>query len=230
MSLLQQNYQNVSLEIQRVCRRVGRDPRTVRVIAVTKYVDIPTAEEALDLGIEHLGESRVQEAMRKWDQLGERGTWHFIGHLQRNKVKEVLARFQYIHSLDRFSLAEEIQKRAERVNKVIPCFVQINVAQEEQKHGLLRSEVEDFVRQVSTFSHLKLVGLMTMAPYTEEAEETRPVFQELKRIQRQIQKWDLTAAPVPHLSMGMSRDYQVAIEEGATWIRLGSTLVGRTQE
>lgn len=208
------------------CRNSSRSPEEVKVIAVTKYVDIPRMEEALDTGLEHIGESKAQDALPKWEKLGHKGTWHFIGHLQSNKVKDVLNKFTYIHSLDRLSLAKEIEKRAGDFDIIVPCFVQVNVAGEETKYGLAPEKVEGFIRDLTIFSHIKVVGLMTMAPYEANPLETRPIFKRLKEIQLQLQKNAWAHAPLTELSMGMSNDYQIAIEEGATFIRLGSTLVG----
>lgn len=216
----------VKKNIDLACQNSSRSPDEVKVIAVTKYVDLRRMEEALDIGLEHIGESKVQDALPKWAQLGHRGTWHFIGHLQSNKVKDVINKFTYIHSLDRLSLAKEIEKRARGIDIVVPCFIQVNVAGEETKYGLAPEKVEEFIEKLTSFSHIKIVGLMTMAPHEKNSQETRPIFKRLKEMQIQLQANAWEHAPLTELSMGMSNDYQVAIEEGATFIRLGSTLVG----
>jgi pyridoxal phosphate enzyme (YggS family) len=220
------NWQVVQKNIDQACRNSSRSPEEINVIAVTKYVDLQRMEEALNTGLEHLGESKAQDASTKWEKLGHRGIWHFIGHLQSNKAKDIIGKFTYIHSLDRLSLANEIEKRAKDLDVIIPCFIQVNVSGEETKHGLSPDKVEEFIRQTARFSHIMMVGLMTMAPFSEDPEETRPVFRRLKEIQLELQAMALTHAPLTELSMGMSNDYQVAIEEGATFIRLGTTLVG----
>ncbi|GAB7387647.1 YggS family pyridoxal phosphate-dependent enzyme [Bacillaceae bacterium] len=222
-----ERYAEVRRRIEEACKRSGRDPGDVRVIAVTKYVGLETTKEVLDSGIEHVGENRVQEALPKWERLGHRGVWHFIGHLQRNKVKDVVGKFAYIHSLDRLSLAEEIEKRAKRLGIVCKCFVQVNVSGEQSKYGLPPEEVVPFVRRVSEMEAIEVVGLMTMAPFVEDPQETRDVFRGLKALQREVQALSLPRVPAPHLSMGMSNDFEVAVEEGATFVRLGSILVGK---
>ena len=204
--------------------RSGRDPKEVNVVAVTKYSDLDTTRQVLDLGLMEIGESRAQEAVPKYKALGDRGTWHFIGHLQRNKVKDVVGRFTYIHSLDRFSLAQEINRRAELAGCTMRCFLQVNVAGEATKFGLAPEEVANFAQEVAQFPHIHLEGLMTMAPRVENSEEEWPIFRELSRLRQEIQKEK--GLTLPHLSMGMSRDYVIAVEEGATWFRLGSVLVG----
>jgi pyridoxal phosphate enzyme (YggS family) len=220
------NWRIVQENIAHACKNSSRHPEEVNVIAVTKYVDQQRMEEAFDSGLTHVGESKAQDAAKKWEQLGDRGIWHFIGHLQSNKVREILGKFTYIHSLDRLSLAKEIEKRASYLNIVVPCFIQANVSGEDTKHGLPPEKVEEFIEQLARFPHIKAIGLMTMAPYYEDPEETRPVFRHLKEMQLRLQEKEWSHAPLTELSMGMSNDYQVAVEEGATFIRLGTTLVG----
>lgn len=223
------NKERVQAKINAACARSGRDPHEVQLVAVTKYVGIETTRAILDLDVEHIGESRVQEALPKINELGSRGTWHFIGHLQTNKVRQVLGRFTYIHSLDRHSLAKEISKRAQRQEMTVNCFLQVNVSGEKSKFGLAPKEVAEFAREVAHMPGLRIVGLMTMAPFVDNAEEVRPVFRELRTLRDHLYELELpqVEAGSLDLSMGMSNDYEVAIEEGATIVRLGSTLVGR---
>lgn len=221
------NIERVKATIADACRKSGRRPEDVRLIAVTKYVGIDTTRAVLDLGIEHIGENRVQEAVPKYDKLGSRGTWHFIGHLQSNKVKNVLGRFTYIHSLDRHSLAKEIQKRAAKRAMTVNCLLQVNVSGEKSKFGLAPSELVEFAKEVAEMSNIRIVGLMTMAPFVDNPEEVRPVFRELRSLRDQLYRLELPRVGKLELSMGMSNDYTVAIEEGATMVRLGSVLVGR---
>ncbi|MDR6224785.1 YggS family pyridoxal phosphate-dependent enzyme [Desmospora profundinema] len=227
METIRHQRDEVERRIREACSRSGRNPRDVNIIAVTKYVDLERTGAALDAGLIHIGESRAQEAVPKWEALGDRGTWHFIGHLQRNKVKQVVGKFQYLHSLDRFSLAEEVNKRAEEAGKPLHCFIQVNVSGEGSKRGVSPEELTEFARETAQLPFIRIEGLMTMAPYTEDPEETRPVFRGLKRLQQQLRTLDNPRLDVPHLSMGMSRDYSIAVEEGATFLRLGSVLVGR---
>lgn len=221
------NYDQVKANIVEACRKSGRRPEDVQLIAVTKYVGLETTRAVLDIGIEHIGENRVQEAVPKHEQLGERGTWHFIGHLQSNKVKNVLGRFTYIHSLDRYSLAKEINKRAKQRDMAVKCLLQVNVAGEESKSGLAPGELMEFAREVVEMPHLRIVGLMTMAPFVDNPEEVRPVFRELRSLRDRLYALELPLVGELELSMGMSNDYTVAVEEGATMVRLGSVLVGR---
>ncbi len=217
------NMEMVQQKIEQSCHRVGRNSNEIKVIATTKYVDTIRTMEALDAGIEHIGESRVDDALSKWNQLGGRGLWHFIGTLQSRKVKEIINIYDYFHSLDRLSLAKEIQKRAE---KPVQCFVQVNVSGEQTKQGISPDEVIPFIKELAQFSMIRVVGLMTMAPHLANPEETRTYFRQLKLLQQKVQAQNIHYAPCNDLSMGMSNDFQVAIEEGATFIRLGTSLVG----
>lgn len=224
MNTIEHNYEQVQDKIRKACVRSGRDPREVQVVAVTKYVNLATTKETLDAGILHLGESKVQDAIPKWKELGDRGTWHFIGHLQRKKSKEVVGRFRYLHSLDRLSLADELERRLEAVGAELNAFIQVNISGEETKYGISPKELEDFAQAMSKYKFIKPIGLMTMAPHTENQSLIREVFQELK--QRQIQLQNTVLPTLSELSMGMSQDYEIAVEEGATFVRLGSTLTG----
>jgi PLP dependent protein len=222
---VKENFQKVSRNITSACDTVKRDHQDVNIIAVTKYVSLQTAEEALEAGINHLGESRVEGFLSKYEALKDRATFHFIGSLQSRKVKDVINHVDFLHSLERLSLAKEIQKRA---NKKVRCFVQVNVSGEESKSGLSVEEVEKFILQLETYTSIEVVGLMTMAPQTEDKELIRSVFKKLRILQQSVQALNLPFAPCKHLSMGMSNDYEIAIEEGATFVRIGSALVGNT--
>jgi pyridoxal phosphate enzyme (YggS family) len=221
-----ENWVKVQENIQAACNKSGRSIDEVTVVAVTKYVDIKKIEEAFQAGLKHVGESKAQDAVGKWDELGGKGTWHYIGHLQSNKVKDVIGRFHYIHSLDRLSLAKEIEKKAKATDTTVKCFIQVNISGESTKHGLAPEEVEGFIDDLTPYSHIKIVGLMTMAPYSQNPEDTRIIFQGLKQLQQKLQLVEWEHAPLTELSMGMSNDYVIAIEEGATFIRLGTILVG----
>lgn len=226
MQDMKQSLMEVNERIQAACKRSNRDPKEINIVAVTKYVSLQTTEKALNEGIIHVGESKVQDALPKMEKLGHQGIWHFIGHLQTNKVKDVIGRFPYIHSLDRESLANEIEKRGEQKGVVTQCFLQVNVSGEESKYGLNPNQVLEFVRKTSKMRYIKLCGLMTMAPYEMIPEDTRPVFRQLRLIRDEINRMEIPNVYIEHLSMGMSNDFEVAIEEGATFIRLGSILVG----
>jgi pyridoxal phosphate enzyme (YggS family) len=223
---VQQNLQRIKQQIAAACEQSARRPEEVNIIAVTKYVGIDRMKEALVAGIEHLGENKAQDMITKYEAIGAGPTWHFIGHLQSNKVKDVIGRFDYIHSLDRPSLAKEIEKRAARQEQRVSCFVQVNVSGEDTKHGIAPEEAEDFIAFLSDLTHIRVVGLMTMAPFVDQPEETRSVFRALKELQLRLQKKAWSHASLRELSMGMSNDFPIAVEEGATFIRVGSALVG----
>ncbi|NIK10709.1 YggS family pyridoxal phosphate-dependent enzyme [Alkalibacillus almallahensis] len=221
---VKQNFETIKQDIVDTCQRVDRDPDEVTTIAVTKYVSIERANEAINAGITELGENRSEEFLNKYDAIGQAANWHFIGTLQSRKVKDVIGNVTTIHSLDRISLAKEINKRA---NQTIPCFVQINTSGEDSKHGLDPSEVITFIEELSQYSNIKVIGLMTMAPLVEDETMIRQSFRSLKELRDDIQQLNLSFAPCQHLSMGMSHDFKIAIEEGATHIRIGSRLVGQ---
>jgi PLP dependent protein len=224
LSSIEENLQNIQHMIRTACEKAGRFS-DVEIVAVTKYVSLETTRRALEAGIHHIGESKSHDALAKWEALGPKAAWHFIGHLQTNKVRDIIGKYAYVHSLDRYSLAAELSKRGSAAGAVTKCFIQVNISGEETKHGLKPDQVQDFIRQIKDLPSIEIIGLMTMAPYVENPEETRPVFRGLRQLR------DMLCAlfpelSLPHLSMGMSNDYQIAVEEGATFIRLGSTLVG----
>lgn len=223
---MQDRLKLIEKEIELSCKKGFRNSESVNIIAVTKYVSLETTQKALDYGLIHIGENRAEGAVEKWNALHERGIWHFIGSLQTRKVKQIIGKYEYLHSLDRLSLAEEVDKRLQP-GEVMKCFVQVNVSGEESKAGVSPEDVNSFVKQLSQYKGIQVVGLMTMAPYVEDPELTRPIFKKLKELKDEVHALQLEHAPCTELSMGMSNDYKVAIEEGATFIRLGSALVGR---
>jgi pyridoxal phosphate enzyme (YggS family) len=224
---LTQHIQFVEDKVTNACLRANRDRKEVQIIAVTKYVSLDTTGEVIRLGMKHIGENRWQDVQPKWEAFHDRAEWHFIGHLQTNKVKDVLGKFAYIHSLDRLSLASEIEKKASALDLTVSCFIQLNVSGEETKYGLPPEELASFIEKLRMMPHIRVVGLMTMAPYEAEPESTRPVFRELRRLRDELNREKVLGYEIPHLSMGMSNDFEVAIEEGATWVRLGTVLVGK---
>lgn len=223
---------DVQRRIHEACARSGRRMEDVKIIAVTKYAGEESAREALRAGLVHLGENRWQEAEPKWRALQDENpqpVWHFIGSLQTNKVKYVIGRFAFIHSLDRLSLAEAIDKRAERLGIRVPCFIQVNVSGEATKQGIAPEELIAFARAAADFRGIIVEGLMTMAPHVDDPEETRPVFRTLRSLRDELNAAAVLPAEVKELSMGMSNDFEVAVEEGATWLRLGTVLMGREE-
>jgi PLP dependent protein len=215
--------EQVRQQIEESCRKAGRNPEEVTVIAVTKYVSTDRAVEALEAGITNLGENRDEGLLEKWQVLADKPVWHFIGTLQSRKVKNIIDKVEYIHSLDRLSLAEEINKRAGHVTN---CLIQVNVSGEESKHGVAPDKVIDFIESLRYYQNIRVAGLMTMAPLTDDEELLRNCFRGLKKLRDQIQSLQYEFAPCTELSMGMSNDFAIAIEEGATMVRIGTALVG----
>ena len=222
MNKITENLAKIQQEINKA-KQKSLYNQEVQIIAVTKSVSNERTVEAFEADIIHLGENRPEGLMQKVEVLGQKPIWHYIGTLQTRKVKQVLPFVDYIHSLDRLSLAEEINKRAENV---IKCFVQVNVAKEDSKHGLAMEEVIAFIEQLKVYPNIQVVGLMTMAPFTEDENVLRHTFKQLKQLQLEIQHKNEVHAPCTELSMGMSNDYTIAIEEGATFVRIGTALVG----
>lgn len=220
---IKENLTVVLENIEKACKKTNRNQNEITIVAVTKYVSNESAQEVIDAGIKHLGENRDNHFLEKHEAIGEEAIWHFIGTLQTRKVKNIIDKVDYIHSLDRLSLAKEINKRT---NKQIKCFIQVNVAEEESKHGLSVEEVIPFIEQLQSFEKIKVIGLMTMAPHTGDEQLIRSVFRTLKSLRDKVKSMNFPYAPCEHLSMGMSNDYTIAVEEGATFIRLGNTLVG----
>lgn len=217
------NLQAIKAEIRQACEKSNRNPEDITVIGVTKYVTIERTEEAIAAGIKNLGENRSQGFIEKYEHFHDKVNWHFIGTLQTRKVRDIVDKVTAIHSLDRMSLAKEIEKRA---SKPIDCFLQVNVSGEDSKHGLHPDEVIPFINELNDFSKINIVGLMTMAPHADDEQLLRNVFKNLARLRDSVRDSNLKNAPCSYLSMGMSNDYRIAIEEGATHIRIGSKLVG----
>ena len=218
------NITQVRRKIATAAARRGEEPGNITVVGVSKNVPVKRMNAAIRAGITDIGENRVQEALKKYFDV-EPVSWHFIGHLQRNKVKDVLTRFDLIHSLDRISLAKEIQKRAARLEMVVPCLVQVNVAGEESKFGISPAELKVFLQQIVSFPNIKVCGLITIAPYCTDAEKVRPIF---RRLREMFEDEDYPAGvSMQFLSMGMSGDFEVAVEEGANMVRIGTAIFGR---
>lgn len=220
MKVIKPVFENIQQELNTI--RTG-----INIIAVTKQVSIERTEEAVAAGIQHLGENRPEGLLRKREAINADVAWHFIGNLQTRKVKEVINEIDFLHSLDRMSLAKEIQKRAERP---VQCFVQVNVSQEETKSGILPEETVDFIKSLAAFDKIHVVGLMTMAPNTPDETVIRNVFKGLKTLQLDVASHGWDHAPCTECSMGMSNDYLVAAQEGATFVRIGTALVGSESE
>ena len=222
MAKIEENLLYIQKQIVNAKQRANTDQK-VNIIAVTKEVDIARTKEAIEAGLTNLGENRPEGLMNKLQSINSNVSWHYIGSLQTRKVKQVINDIDYLHSLDRLSLAEEIEKRA---TKAVKCFIQVNVSGEESKHGLTKQQALDFVKQLEQFSKIIVVGLMTMAPFTEDETVIRQVFKQLKQLQQEMSQLNIPNVPCTELSMGMSNDYEIAVEEGATFVRIGTALVG----
>lgn len=210
--------------IGQACQKSNRNIQDITIIGVTKYVTIERAKETIDAGVTNLGENRLDEFLEKYNAIGQHADWHFIGTLQSRKVKDVVDKVVAIHSLDRMSLAKEINKRA---SKLMDCFVQVNVSGEATKHGLAPADLMPFIEKMRDFPNIHVIGLMTMAPYTDDEHVIRQTFKTLASLRDEVRDRQYAHAPCKYLSMGMSNDYRIAVEEGATHIRIGSELVGK---
>ena len=217
---LKENTERVFQQIKDASQQAGREANSVSVLAVTKYVDVPTAEALLPLGVHHIGENRVDKFLEKYEALkGRNITWHLIGTLQRRKVKDIIQYVDYFHALDSLKLAEEIQKRSDRVVK---CFLQVNISREESKHGFSKEELLELLPELATLDKIEYVGLMTMAPFEASSDELKEIFKATQDLQLEIREKQIPNMPMTDLSMGMSRDYKEAIEFGSTFVRIGS--------
>ncbi|MGI1804931.1 YggS family pyridoxal phosphate-dependent enzyme [Exiguobacterium sp. TDN 0502] len=221
MSILE-NVQRVTEQMQHALEK-SSFKKQVQLIGVTKSVSSQVASELLAAGVTHLGENRPDGLLEKQAALGRTAcTWHFIGTLQTRKVRQIIDAIDVLHSLDRLHLAEEINKRT---NRTIDCFIQVNVSGEESKQGIAPEDVPSFLHEVGQYPAIRVIGLMTMAPLTEDQQQIREVFRTLRILQQEVAAKQLAHAPCTELSMGMSSDFEIAIEEGATFVRIGTTLV-----
>ena len=224
--MVAENLAQVQKNIEESCRNVNRDPGEVTLIAVSKTKPVEMLREAYDAGARVFGENKVQEIVDKYDHMPSDVKWHMIGHLQRNKVKYIVDKVAMIHSVDSFRLAETIEKEAAKKNVTVPILIEVNVAQEESKYGLKPEEVLPFIEEIADFSHIQIKGLMTIAPYVENAEENREIFRELKKLSVDIAAKNINNVTMSVLSMGMTGDYMVAVQEGATMVRVGTGIFG----
>ncbi|MEI3606713.1 YggS family pyridoxal phosphate-dependent enzyme [Pseudogracilibacillus sp. SE30717A] len=218
-----ENLASIQEKIEQACVRANRQVDEITVIGVTKYVTIERTEELIAAGITNIGENRTEELLHKYEVIQDKADFHFIGTLQSRKVKEVIGKVKAIHSLDRLSIAKQINNRS---HDPVDCFLQVNVSGEESKHGLKPEDVLSFIKELQPYEKVKVVGLMTMAPHVDDEQEIRSVFRRLAIIRDEVMREQISNAPCNYLSMGMSNDYEIAIEEGATHIRIGSKLVG----
>lgn len=225
-TMIADNLNEIRFRMQEACRRSGRDMRDVTLIAVSKTKPLSALNDAYDADARDFGENKVQEIVEKAPQMPSDARFHMIGHLQRNKVKQVLKHVVMIHSVDSVRLAEQIQADAAKAGIVMDVLLEVNVAKEESKFGFMPEEVEAAVKVISQFPNVHICGLMTIAPFVDDAEENRPVFKKLYQLSVDIKSKNIDNVSMGVLSMGMSGDYEVAIEEGATLIRVGTSIFG----
>ncbi|HEL1629329.1 TPA: YggS family pyridoxal phosphate-dependent enzyme [Streptococcus suis] len=216
----QKNKDAIFSAVAKAAEKAGRPSESVKVIAVTKYVDSSIANQLVNTGITHIGENRVDKFLEKYNALADKQlTWHLIGTLQRRKVKDIIPFVDYFHALDSVKLAQEIDKRA---TKLVKCFLQVNVSGEESKHGFAVSEIDAALAEISLLENIELVGLMTMAPIDATDDELDEIFSKMQEIQEELVTRNLPRMPFTELSMGMSGDFERAIAHGATYVRIGS--------
>ena len=217
----------IEQRIQTVAANCGRDPHTIRLVAVSKTMPANVVKKAILAGVEILGENYIQEAREKFNALcNESVTWHFIGHLQTNKAKYAVRMFDLIHSVDSLKLAAELDKQAAKFDKLQKILIQVNISQESTKSGVTLDNTMALIRQIAAYKHLAVMGLMTVPPFFNQPEKVRPIFKALRNLRDQIAKEKIPGIAVEELSMGMTGDFETAIEEGATLIRIGTALFG----
>lgn len=223
---IQENLISINEKIENVLKRTGRNDK-VKLIAVTKTVDIERIKKAIDYGVTDIGENKVQELQTKIPILGTKINYHMIGYLQTNKVKCIIDKVSLIHSLDRINLAKELDKRAKSMDVIVNTLVQVNVAEEETKSGLRTNEVMSFIESMQEYSNISIKGLMTIAPNTDDNAKLRKVFRTMYNLKEDIANRNYDNVSMDFLSMGMTNDYEIAIEEGANMIRVGTGIFGR---
>ena len=227
--MLASNLQEVERKILEACEKAGRAREDITLIAVSKTKPVPMLKEIYDLGIRDFGENKVQELTDKAPQLPADLRWHMIGHLQRNKVKQVIDKAVLIHSVDSVRLAKAIEAEAAKRDIIVQILLEVNVAEEDSKFGLKVNEVLPAIEEIAAMPHVRIKGLMTIAPFVENPEENRTVFAQLQKLSVDIAEKNIDNVSVDILSMGMTNDYQVAIEEGATMIRVGTGIFGERE-
>lgn len=220
---LKRNINNLKNEIDMVCKKIGRDSRDISIVAATKYASAGQIKLVYNLGLRNFGENRADQLEEKYNVVKGDSVWHFIGHLQSRKVKIVVPLVEFIHSIDRISTLSKVNDEARKLDKIQKLLIEINISGEESKYGINPGDLHDFLEETLNFKNIKVAGLMTMAPLTDDFEFIRKIFKRL-RILRDESNKDFSNMNLTELSMGMSNDYKVAVEEGATMIRIGSII------
>jgi pyridoxal phosphate enzyme (YggS family) len=223
MSTLRENYLRVMERIEKAAFRVGRDPNEIKLVAVSKTVETDRIKEAIEAGVTILGENYVQEAQKKIEEIGRPVAWHFIGHLQSNKAKYAIRLFDMIHSLDSIPLVEELNRRAKQADRMMKVLMEVNLSGEATKFGTDEEKMLNLAKRILVLDHLSFEGLMTMPPYFDSPEMSRPYYIRLRELKEKMEKESI---PMKELSMGMSNDFEIAIEEGATYVRVGTAIFG----
>jgi len=223
MSGIRENLLRVTERIEKAAQKAGRNLKDIRLVAVSKTVETDRIKEAIEAGVSILGENYVQEAQKKIEEIGKPVSWHFIGHLQSNKAKVAVRLFDAIHSVDSVALAEELNRRAQQANQKMPVMIEVNLSGETTKFGTEEEKVTALAQGVLKLDHLSLEGLMTMPPYFDDPEMSRPYFVQLRQLKERLVKGGI---PLKDLSMGMSNDFEIAIQEGATFVRVGTAIFG----
>lgn len=226
MSVLSVNLRSVEARVAAACERAGRERREVTLVAVSKTKPVSMLEEIYSCGVRDFGENKVQEICAKQPVLPDDIKWHMIGHLQTNKVRQVIDKACLIHSVDSLKLAQVIEKEAAKKDLVVPVLFEVNVAEEESKFGARTEETAAIIQEIAKLPHVRVRGLMTIAPFVDDPEENRPVFRRLKELSVDIAEKNINNVTMCELSMGMTGDFEVAIEEGATFVRVGTAIFG----
>lgn len=224
--MLKENLANVEKKVNEACAKAGRKREEVTLIAVSKTKPVDMLQEIYDCGVRDFGENKVQEMCDKIEVLPDDIKWHMIGHLQTNKVKYIVGKTKLIHSVDSLKLAQEIQKQAVKKDVTVPVLIEVNIAEEESKFGIKKEETIDLVKSIAGLDRVKIMGLMTIAPYVENPEDNRLYFRGIKQLSVDINNQNIDNVCMDILSMGMTGDYEVAIEEGATMVRVGTGIFG----
>ena len=224
---IKDNIDDILKRVGNACKKAGRNPGDITVVAVSKTVDYQRAKEAVEAGINNLGENRVQELVKKYEDMKDTDAkWHMIGHLQKNKVKYIIDKTVLIHSVESLELAEEINKRANKNNLIADILIELNIGEEESKFGITEERVYDFINSMDKFDNIRVLGLMTVAPFCENPEDVRWVFKKMKNIYDKVSTMKLQNVQMKYLSMGMTNDFEIAIEEGSNIIRIGTAIFG----
>lgn len=226
MSQIEENLSRLRAKIFKACEKVKRNPQEIKIVAVTKNVSVEKIKQAIDCGIEIIGENKVQEAQAKYGQIDKKVLWHLVGHLQTNKVKKALEIFELIQSVDSLKLALEINRLAKEKNKIFPILIEVNTSGEPTKYGVKPEQTENLIKEMQGLENLNIKGLMTVGPLSDDKEKVRQAFRQLREIYEKLERVKMSNLKLEHLSMGMSSDFEEALEEGSNMLRIGTAIFG----